>query len=374
MSGKIMIIAGEASGDLHGGKLVTALKRLDPTLEIFGMGGDQMSQAGMSLYYHVNQLAYIGFIEVARHYFFFRRILNRLLDEIKNRKPDVLVLIDYPGFNLRLAAAAKALGIKTFYYIAPQVWAWHENRAAKMAHYIDEMAVIFAFEVPFFSRYGIRTHFVGHPLLEGLQPKKSRREFFTTHGLDENLPIVALLPGSRRQEVTSLLPTMLETAANFSREVPQVQFVVSRAATIPGSFIDNLIAPFPWIKVVDDATYDLLNVASSALVASGTATLETACFLVPFALVYKVAPLSFAIGKRLVKIPYIGLVNVVAGKKIINEYLQKEVNSTNLQKELTCLLFDNQLRKTMYHELSDVKAKLGEPGASEKTARLIRGF
>jgi lipid-A-disaccharide synthase len=368
---KIMIVAGEASGDLHGGRLVAALKTLDAHAEIFGVGGRHMSAAGMSLLYHVDQLAYIGFVEVARHYFFFRRVFNHLLDDIRTRKPDVLVLIDYPGFNLRLARAAKDLGVKTFYYIAPQVWAWREKRAAKMARFIDEMAVIFDFEVPFFSRHGIRTHFVGHPLLEGMQPKSTRRIFFQRYGFDENQPVVALLPGSRRQEVLGLLPEMLDAADRFSKEHRTVQIAVSRAAGIPHTLMEPLLAAYPQVVVVDDATYDLLNVASAALVASGTATLETACFLVPFALVYKVAPLSFAIGKRLVKIPYIGLVNVVAGKKIINEYLQEATNAENLQHELCRLLFDQPFRKMLHHELGVVKSKLGGPGASEKTARLI---
>ncbi|NLP12308.1 lipid-A-disaccharide synthase [bacterium] len=371
MSAKIMISAGEASGDMHGGRLVAAMKQLDPEAKIFGIGGDAMRAAGMSLYYHVNQLAYIGFIEVARHYFFFRRILNHLLAEIEARKPDVLVLIDYPGFNLRLARAAKAMGVRTFYYIAPQVWAWRPQRAAKMAGHIDEMAVLFDFEVPFFSRHGIRTHFVGHPLLEGLQPKHTTLEFCGLHRLDPEKPVVALLPGSRRQEVLSLLPVMLQAAAALRRRHVQLQFAVAQASTISGETLQEYLTDYPWVTVVQDETYDLLQVAAAALVASGTATLETACFAVPFALVYKVAPLSYAIGKRVVTIPYIGLVNVVAGKKIIKEFLQQQVTEKNLAAELERLLFDSQLRKTLFHELQQVKSKLGDPGASLKTARLI---
>ncbi|HPI73535.1 MAG TPA: lipid-A-disaccharide synthase [bacterium] len=371
MSARIMISAGEASGDMHGGRLVAALKQLDPTAEIFGIGGDAMQAAGMSLYYHVNQLAYIGFIEVARHYFFFRRIFHHLVAEIEARKPDVLVLIDYPGFNLRLARAAKALGVRTFYYIAPQVWAWRPQRAAKMADHIDEMAVLFDFEAPFFSRHGIRTHFVGHPLLEGLQPKHTVPEFCSLHRLDLERPVVALLPGSRRQEVRSLLPAMLQAAALLRRRHPQLQFAVAQAPTISGEILREWLADYSWVTVVQDETYDLLQAAAAALVASGTATLETACFAVPFALVYKVAPLSYAIGKRVVTIPYIGLVNVVAGKKIITEFLQYQVTEKNLAAELERLLFDPQLRKRLFDELHQVKSKLGDPGASLKTARLV---
>jgi len=283
----------------------------------------------------------------------------------------VLVLIDYPGFNLRLARAAKALGVRTFYYIAPQVWAWRPQRAAGMAGHIDEMAVLFDFEVPFFSRHGIRTHFVGHPLLEGLQPKHTTPEFCTLHRLDLERPVVALLPGSRIQEVRSLLPAMLQAAAVLRRRHPHLQFAVAQATTISGEILQECLADYPWVTVVHDETYDLLQAAAAALVASGTATLETACFAVPFALVYKVAPLSYAIGKRVVTIPYIGLVNVVAGKKIITEFIQQQVTEQNLSAELERLLFDPQLRKTLFHELQQVKSKLGEPGASLKTARLI---
>jgi lipid-A-disaccharide synthase len=366
-----MIIAGEASGDLHGGKLVQALKRRDPSLELFGVGGDTMAAAGVSELYHVHQLAYVGFVEVAKHYGFFRRVFHHLLEKVKEQKPDLVLLIDYPGFNLRFAKAVKAMGVKTFYYIAPQVWAWRQGRAAKMARFVDRMAVIFPFEVPFFSRHGIATHFVGHPLVEGLQFQQDAKPFMSAHGLDPGRPLAALLPGSRMQEVQSLLPVMIEAAARVRQQHPQVQFAVSRAATIPLPTIERLISAQPWIKIVDNATYDLLHAASAGLVASGTATLETACFGVPFAIVYKVSPLSFAIGKRLVKIPHIGLVNVVAGKKIVNEYLQEAANAAALQQELLRLLFDKEVRHSIRQELAEVKKSLGEPGASERTARLV---
>jgi lipid-A-disaccharide synthase len=371
MPTRIMIIAGEASGDLHGGKLVQALKRLDPSLELFGVGGDTMAAAGVSELYHANQLAYVGFVEVAKHYTFFRRVFHDLLNKVREQKPDLVVLIDYPGFNLRFAKAVKALGVKTFYYIAPQVWAWRQGRAAKMARFIDRLAVIFPFEVPFFSRHGISTHFVGHPLVEGLQFEKDVEPFMNGLGLDPARPLVALLPGSRMQEVQSLLPVMVEAASLVKEQYPYIQFAVSRAATISRQIIEGHTAAQPWIKIVDNATYDLLHAASAGLVASGTATLETACFGVPFAIVYKVSPASFAIGKRLVKIPHIGLVNVVAGKKIVNEYLQKAANAATLKEELLRLLFDVKARHSIRHELAKVKNSLGEPGASERTARLV---
>ncbi|HOC23761.1 MAG TPA: lipid-A-disaccharide synthase, partial [bacterium] len=319
---KVMLIAGEASGDLHGGKLVAALRGLEPELELFGVGGDRMAAAGMELYYHVNDLAYIGFIEVARHYLYFRRVFNRLIEVVKSRRPEVVVLIDYPGFNLRFAKAVKKLGISTFYYIAPQVWAWGQGRAAKMAGFVDQMAVLFAFEVDFFSRYQIKTTFVGHPLLEGMEVGLSRDEFMEKYDLNPGHPLLALIPGSRNQEVRYLLPPMLQTAERLRRNHPELQVVISQAASVEPQQFESLVAAAPWARAVKADYYPLMHYATAGMVASGTATLEAACADLPFALLYRVSPLSFAIGKQLVKIPNIGLVNIVAGEAVVPEFLQ----------------------------------------------------
>ncbi len=371
MPGKVMIMAGEASGDLHGGRLVAALKQQDPAIELFGVGGQQMAAAGMQLYYHVDQLAYMGFVEVARHYFFFRRVFNHLLKVVEERKPDVVVLIDYPGFNLRFARAVKKKGVRTLYYIAPQVWAWGQGRAAKMAAFIDQMAVLFDFEVPFFSKFGIRTVFVGHPLLEGMQINKERLAFFTAYQLDPDAPALALLPGSRHQEVAQLLPVMLATAARLRCKFPAVQVLLSQAATIQSEQLEKLLSDYPWVKLIPGDYYAMLAYSRAALVASGTATLETACAGLPFALVYRVSPLSFAIGKRLVKIPYIGLVNIIAGEAIVHEYLQDRATPECLLPEVESLLFDEARRQQLIQQLSAVKHKLGAPGASQATAELV---
>ena len=371
MAARIMILAGEASGDLHGGKLVRALRRLQPEAEIFGIGGDDMETNGMELLYHVNQLAYVGFTEVARHYFFFRRVFYHLLDELKRRKPDIVVLIDYPGFNLRFAKRAKRLGAKTFYFIAPQVWAWGQGRAKKMADFIDRMGVIFDFEVPFFHQFGIRADFVGHPLLDGLTCQYAKEEFCTTFALDPSRPIVALLPGSRRQELENLLPPMLSGVERLRQKHPDIQVAISKAQTIDSKELNRLVPPQIRAAVIEEATYDLMKHADAALVASGTATLETALFETPFAIVYRVSPLSYFIGKRLIKIDSIGLVNVVSGKKVIPEYIQHEVTPERLSSELERLLFDEGYRHQQREELKKVKARLGQPGAAERTAKLI---
>ncbi len=371
MTGRVMIIAGEASGDLHGGRLVAALKRHDPGLEIFGVGGNRMAAEGMQLFYHVEQLAYIGFVEVARHYFFFRRVFNRLLHEVKTRKPDVVVLIDYPGFNLRFARAVKKLNVRTFYYIAPQVWAWGQGRAKKMAAFIDEMAVLFDFEVPFFSRFGLHTVFVGHPLLEGMEIKKDRNTFFSDHRLNPDAPLLALLPGSRNQEITHLLPVMLETAARLRHKHPALQIALSQASSVQPEKLQTVLAQHPHVRGIPSDYYELLAYSQAGIVASGTATLETACAGLPFALVYKVSPLSFALGKRLVKIPFIGLVNIIAGAGIVKEYLQERAHPDHLLPEIESLLFDEKRREGLMRELRRVRNQLGAPGASAKTARLI---
>lgn len=371
MSGKIMILAGEASGDLHGGKLVRALRKVDPGLEIIGVGGDKMAAEGMKLFYHINQLSYVGFTEVIRHYFFFRRVFFHLLDELLKHKPDVVVFIDYPGFNLRFAREAKKRGFRTLYYIAPQVWAWGQGRAKKMAKFIDQMAVIFPFEETFFSRFGIPTHFVGHPLLEGLLINLNKNEFNKKYGLSSDEPILAILPGSRSQEVINLLPSISLTVKELRHLYPQIQVVVSKAPTIPSALLKKLIQQIEDVKVVDTDTYELLQHATAGIVASGTATLETAIFKLPFIIVYRVSKLSFLLGKLLIKIPYIGLVNVVAGKKIIKEFLQNNVNPIKLVPEIERILFNEEARSSIRHNLDDIIFKLGEPGASMKTAQLI---
>ena len=368
---KVMLIAGEASGDLHGGKLVAALRGLEPELELFGVGGDRMAAAGMELYYHVNDLAYIGFIEVARHYLYFRRVFNRLIEVVKSRRPEVVVLIDYPGFNLRFAKAVKKLGISTFYYIAPQVWAWGQGRAAKMAGFVDQMAVLFAFEVDFFSRYQIKTTFVGHPLLEGMEVGLSRDELMEKYDLNPGHPLLALIPGSRNQEVRHLLPPMLQTAERLRRNHPELQVVISQAASVEPQQFESLVAAAPWARAVKADYYPLMHYATAGMVASGTATLEAACADLPFALLYRVSPLSFAIGKQLVKIPNIGLVNIVAGEAVVPEFLQDDLVPDQMAPVVERLLFDEPARSAMQVKLAGVRNRLGEAGASQKTARLV---
>ncbi|MBN2413293.1 lipid-A-disaccharide synthase [candidate division KSB1 bacterium] len=371
MSTKIMILAGEASGDLHGGELVKELFKAEPNLEIFGVGGDKMRQAGMELYYHVDQLAYIGFWEVIKHYFYFRRIFFHLLEELDKRRPDIVVLIDYPGFNLKFARQAHKKGVNIFYFIAPQVWAWAQGRAKKMAKYIHHLAVIFDFEVPFFKKYGIKTTFVGHPLMDGLKTTMDKQTFCQHFDMNPDTPLLALLPGSRKQEIEFLLPVMLKAATALKKQHGDLQIAVSKAATIREENFNSYLKEFPDVRIIENKTYDLMKHATAAFVASGTATLETACFETPFVIAYRVSPLSYLIGKMLVKIHHIGLANIVAGELVAKEYIQQGLTVENVKPELEKLLYDTNYRVTRINKLKKVKQKLGAPGAAGKTALLI---
>jgi lipid-A-disaccharide synthase len=369
MTKKIMIIAGEASGDLHGEALIKALLKKEPDLIVFGVGGNRMQQAGMKLIYHINDLAYIGLVEIARHIFFFRRLYCDLVDQIKANNPDLVILIDYPGFNLRFAKKAKKMGCNVFYFIAPQVWAWAQYRAAKMARYIDRLAVLFPFEPDFFQKYGLPTDFVGHPLVESLNSFTDKTEFFKTWRLDAERPVLALLPGSRKQELQTLLPSMLETAKKVKLTHPELQICIGKAETLSTCQIRECCELDSESTIVENDTYSLVKYARAAMVASGTATLETAFLLTPFMILYRVSPLTYLIGKRMVKLPYIGLANVIAGEKVAQEFIQN-LHSGKMAKHLETLLYDKTHRTKMVDKLERIKAKLGEPGAAEKAANI----
>jgi lipid-A-disaccharide synthase len=367
-----LIVAGEASGDLHGAGLVHELKRLAPEAEIFGVGGDGMAAAGMELLFHIRDMAVIGFTEVLRHLRFFRHVMRTLESEVTRRRPLVVVLIDYPGFNLRFAARLRARyekPAKILYYIAPQVWAWGAKRIPKMAQLIDRMAVVFPFEVPLFQAAGIRAEFVGHPLLEGLCPQLNTTAFFARYHLDATRPLLGLLPGSRKQEIERLLPDMLATAQFLRQTIAGLQIAVAMAPTLPERLYRAWIKDDD-IRLVANATYEVMRESSVCLVCSGTATLETACFGTPLAVVYRVSRLSYEIGKRVVKLPYIGLVNVVAGRKIVPEFIQHDFVPERVAPVLAKLIKDGEYRAEVQSALSEVRTKLGTPGASRRTAEL----
>ena len=294
-----MIIAGEASGDLHGSGVVRELKHLRPNIDIYGVGGDKMKREGMDIIYHINELGFMGFVEVIKHIPFIKTMEHTLGQIVKFKRPDVLVLIDYPGFNLRFARIAKSYGVKIVYYISPQVWAWHKSRIKKMRAFVDKMLVIFPFEVDFYKAEGINAEFVGHPLLEVMESKLDRKNFCKRFQLDEQKKILALLPGSRKQEIEYIFPEMLSAARRIALEL-DTEIVVGIAPTLDENYFRTLYN-VEGVHLVKDLTYEVMANADFAIVTSGTATLETACFGTPMFIVYKTSWLTYLIGRYIVE-------------------------------------------------------------------------
>ena len=366
---RVMIIAGEASGDLHGSGVVRELKRLSPTVDVFGVGGDKMKREGMDLIYHINELGFMGFIEVLQHLPFIKTMEHTLEQIVKFKKPDVLVLIDYPGFNLRFARIARRYNVKIVYYISPQVWAWHRSRVKKIHSLVDKMLVIFPFEVDFYHTEGIDAEFVGHPLLEVLESRLNRKNFCKRFSLEELRPIIALFPGSRKQEIDYIFPEMLSAARMLSVQ-NNAEIVVGIAPTLEEEYFGTLYN-VQGIHFIKGFTYEVMANADFAFVTSGTATLETACFGTPMFVVYKTSWFTYLIGRALVRIHSIGLVNIAAGKIIVPEFVQQRATAKKMAKSAIKLLNDKKRLADMKAELSKVKALLGTAGASHRVAERI---
>jgi lipid-A-disaccharide synthase len=367
---QVMIIAGEASGDLHGSGVVRELRRLRPDCAVYGIGGDRMQAAGMNLVYHVRELSFMGFFEVVQHLPLIRSVERTLEALVKARRPDVLLLIDYPGFNLRFAKKARALGIKIIYYISPQVWAWNPGRVRTMKGVIDKMLVVFPFEEEIYRKAGIDAAFVGHPLLEVLEPPQEKPEFCKRWGLRPDVPILALLPGSREQEIERILPGMLGAARLLHRSAG-VQTVVGVAPGIEPERIASYVRGDVPVTIVQHATYDLMKNADVAIVTSGTATLETGFYRTPMVVVYRTSWITYAIGRLLVRIKNIGLVNIVAGRQIVPELLQGAATPQRLAEAAGALLASPERRSAMAGDLAVIAERLGTKGASLRVAQTI---
>lgn len=365
---KYYIIAGEASGDLHGSNLIRELKITDPTAEIRCWGGDKMEAAGGNLVKHYRDLAFMGFTEVIMNLRTIFRNLAFCKEDILSFKPDALVLIDYPGFNLRIAKWAKAQGLRVIYYISPQVWAWKENRVKMMKKCIDKMLVILPFEKEYYrNKWNWDVEYVGHPLVKVINEQLASPQAEQLSGK----PIVALLPGSRKQEILKKLPVMLET----SRDFPTYQFIVAKAPGVEESFYDDLLKECDNVSYVSNRTYTLLTQASAALVTSGTATLETALFGVPEVVCYKGSPVSYAIARRVIRVKFISLVNLIMDRLVVKELIQHELTAANLKKELHELLENETYRARIAADYAQLKSVLSEGGeASAKAAQSIYRF
>ena len=368
------IIAGEASGDLHGSNLIKELHKLDAAANIRCWGGNKMEAAGATLVKHYRGLAFMGFIEVITNLRTIFRNIHLCKKDILANRPDVLILIDYPGFNLRIAKWAKQQGLKIVYYISPQVWAWKENRVKGIKENVDKMLVILPFEKDFYKKWNYEVEYVGHPLVQVVdsflmtvdskaQPTASNQQLTTN--------IIALLPGSRKQEILKKLPIMLEVAKHF----PDYQFIVAKAPGLEENFYNELLAPYKNVSSAVNKTYELLSQSTAALVTSGTATLETALFGVPEVVCYKGSSISYQIAKRLVKIKYICLVNLIMDKEVVKELIQQELTVKNLAKELKDLLSNPAKQEQLKKDYTELKNLLSQGGhASANAAKNIYNF
>lgn len=369
MAHRYYVIAGEASGDLHGSNLMKAMLQEHPECDFRFWGGDEMSKAGGTRVKHIKELAFMGFVEVLMN---LRTILGNLKfckNDILHYKPDALILIDYPGFNLRIAEWAHEQGIKVIYYISPQVWAWKQNRVHTIKKVVDEMYVILPFEQDFYKQFNFEVTYVGHPLLDAIEQYKAQTSevnFFERNGLN-NSPVIAVLPGSRKQEVKKKLPIMLEAV----KELKGYQVIVAGAPSLDASFYQPFLQEYSNVSIVHSQTYDLLSNAEAAIVTSGTATLETALFEVPEVVCYIGSPISYLIAKQLIKIKFISLVNLIMDREVVKELIQNECNPASIRQELNRLVIGGTKREQMLADYKTMKEILGGGGASKKIAQSV---
>ncbi len=376
----ILIVAGEASGDLHGASLIRELKLLDSSLKFFGVGGNKMQAEGMELIYHIDKMAFLGFAEVIRHLPFIKKVQNDLISQIKKRNVNAVVLIDYPGFNLNIAKKIYQLKLKSdettnnlklIYYITPQVWAWGKSRVKKIKKLFDKVLVVFPFEEKFFKEKKVNSEFVGHPLIQEMNNYKflSRAELNSNFGLDPAKEILIILPGSREQEVKSIFPETIKAAKKLADNF-NLQIVVACSGGIDENIFYQL-SDFKNYKVIKDHTYDLLKNSKFGIVKSGTSTLEAGLLGLPMVIVYKTSALTYAIGKFLVKIKNIGLVNIVLNDSVVPELIQNDANAESIYLESEKILSDENLYNNVKLKLNGIKTVLQDKNAPENAARII---
>jgi lipid-A-disaccharide synthase len=371
----IMIVAGEASGDLHGSNLVRAMRDRDPSLVFYGVGGVRLEAAGVQLIAHAADMAVVGLTEVISKLRMILGVMRRLKTFLKTRRPDLLILIDYPDFNLPLAKAAKKKGIKVFYYISPQVWAWRKGRIDQIRRTVDKMAVILPFEADLYHQAQVDATFVGHPLLDAVKTRYGRKEAMARFGLRDGHKTIGLLPGSRRGEVEKLLPIMLQTAQLLKSRMAHIQFILPLADTLEPAFVSAILHAYDVdVTAIAGEIYDVIAVADVAIVASGTATLETALLETPMIIIYKISPLSYLLGRIFVHVDHIGLVNIIAGKTVAPEFIQHEAAPERLAETLCNMMGDEERMASIKTDLSKIKDKLGKPGAAERAAALACGM
>lgn len=372
---KILIIAGEASGDLHGANLVRELHKTAPDIAVYGVGSKNMQAAGVNMLADAAEISVVGATEVFTHIGAIYRVYAKLKKFLKDEQPALLILIDFPDFNLLIGKTARKLGIDVLYYVSPQVWAWRKGRARKIAKLVRTIMVFFPFEVPIYREVGADVRFVGHPLVDIVRSDLSMEEARISFGMNRESKTVALLPGSRKKEIENLLPDMLQAAKLLRNKFPDIQFVLPVAPTLDKSFINEFVVKSGVaVTLADGRVYDALRASDAAIVASGTATLETGLMAVPMVIIYRMSRLSFFIGRMIINVKHIGLVNIVAGKTVAPELIQNKVTPENIAASITDVLRDSELNRHVRNELENVRSLLGGAGASAKAARTVLEF
>ena len=370
---RALIVTGEASGDLHGANLIRAAAKVDPGLSFFGVGGKRMADAGCDILIPSEELAVMGAVEVLANIRVIARAMRKLRTVIDaESKPDLVILIDYPGFNLRLARHAKAAGIPVLYYISPKVWAWKKGRVKTIARFVDRLALIFPFEEAYFQGLDLEAMYVGNPLMDEVQDLESRELFRNRYGIETATPVIGLFPGSRRSEIRYNFQTLVQSARLILRDKPSARFLLPVAASLPRALFDELLAEedLPVTLVENESIYDLANACDAVACVSGTVTLQTALAGTPMVVVYRMSPISFAIARLLVKVPYVSLVNIVAGEEVVRELLQEEAKAEDIAAELLRILDDSGYNQQIQRGLVAVKEKMGAPGCSIRVAKM----
>jgi len=367
---RILISAGEASGDLYAAELLRELRARRPELQAFGLGGDALAAAGARLHAHVRDLAVLGLTEVVRHLSRLRAIFKGVLAEVDRERPDLAVLLDYPDFNLRLARELKRRGVPVVYYISPQIWAWRGGRIHSIRETVARMLVLFRFEEPLYRKAGVPVTFVGHPLVELVKPAPDRAAFLRGLGIDPLRPLLAVLPGSRPQEIAHNLPRLVRALRGIQGRRPDVQVLLAQAPGLDGAELSAQVAGLS-ARVVAGQTHGIVGAADVALVASGTATVETAILGTPMVVVYRVSPLSYMLGRPFVRVPYYAMVNLIAERRVVPELMQGDFQPEAVERETLRLLDDEAARARMRDDLAEVCARLGTPGASARAAEAV---
>ncbi len=372
---KILMVTGEASGDLHGAKLAKFLYQERGGLKIFGIGGDNMIGAGVDVIFHIRDLGVVGITEVFFHLKAIRDAFRSVRKLLEEGRIDLVILIDYPDFNLRLAEIVKKRGIPVIYYISPQIWAWRSWRIKKIARLVDKMIVILPFEEKIYRDAGVDCEFVGHPLLDDCEPAFNKTEFCTRHGIDPNRPVIGMMPGSRRGEVRRILPVMMESAMLISKEIQDVVYILSAAPTIEDNEIKDITGKWPIdIRIVRDDSNGLIASSDFMMVASGTATLQTAILCKPMVIIYCASLVTYLIGRLMVRVKHVGLVNLVAGDGIVPEFIQHGAVPKRISSTILGIMKDEKKRNELTKRLSLVRYKIGRPGGSHRAAQIVLGY